>query len=118
MSPCGELAGASLVVGAWRMQWWAVLVAMGRWAPGDGADQRWEGPTVALGGGASAVGRMNGGPRWQWRTGGGASAVGHRWTTAWRASVVDRRGGALADSGVAVSGSTEWVDDAFEKGPV
>lgn len=33
----------------------------------------------------------------------------------WWAGVVDRRGGALADSGVAMSGSTEWADDTFEK---
>lgn len=73
-----------------------------------------------------AVGRTDGGPRrWGWRggasvvgrTGGGEDERGPSMAVAdrWWAGVVDRRGGALADSGVAMSGSTEWADDTFEK---
>jgi hypothetical protein len=64
-------------------------------------------PRGARGGGAGGVGRTGGGEDER----GPSMAVADRW---W-ASVVVQRGGALADSGVAVSGSTEWVDDAFEK---
>jgi hypothetical protein len=88
MSPCGELAGAGVVVGAWQMQWWAVPVAVGRWAPAGGIDRRWGGPTVALDVRAGAVGRTGDGEDEQ----GPSMAVADRW---W-----GRRGGAPVDGGV------------------